>query len=140
MCLLFLPVPRTKQSMSEPKTSATTSVLVVLSTTPTQQAARQLAQTLVQERHAACCTILPAVGSVYRWQGKVEESEEVLVLIKTTQEQYPQLQQRIQELHPYQLPEIIALPVVAGLAEYLGWVADSVGGQGTEGGDRGSRK
>jgi periplasmic divalent cation tolerance protein len=106
---------------------ATTSVLVVLSTAPTPQAARQLAQTLVQERHAACCTILPAAGSVYRWEGKVEESEEAIVLIKTTHQQYPQLQQRIKELHPYQLPEIIAVPVVAGLTGYLEWVADSVG-------------
>lgn len=106
---------------------AATSVLVVLSTAPTPQAARQLAQTLVQERHAACCTILPGAGSVYRWEGKVEESEEAIVLIKTTHQQYPQLQQRIKELHPYQLPEIIAVPVVAGLTGYLEWVADSVG-------------
>lgn len=115
---------RTLFTMSNP---ATTQVLVVLVTTPTIQVARQLARSLVEERHVACCNILPAVQSVYRWEGKVEEAAEVLMLVKTTPEQYSQLQQRIQQLHPYHVPEIIAVPVVAGLGEYIGWVADSVG-------------
>lgn len=110
--------------MSNP---ATTQLLVVLVTTPTIQVARQLALTLVEERHAACCNILPAVQSVYRWEGNLEETEEVLMLVKTTPDRYPHLQQRIQELHPYNVPEIIAVPVVAGLGEYIGWAADSIG-------------
>lgn len=111
--------------MSNP---ATTQLLVVLVTTPTIQAARQLALTLVKEHHAACCNILPAVQSVYRWEGTIEEAEEVLMLVKTTPDQYIHLQQRIQELHPYSVPEIIAVPVVTGLKDYISWVRDAVGG------------
>ena len=108
--------------------STTTSLLVVFVTTPNLQFAQQLAHTLVEERYAACCNILPNVRSVYRWEGTVEQGEEVLLLIKTTHERYPQLQQRVQELHPYHVPEIIALPVAAGLGGYLEWVVGSVGG------------
>ncbi|KXK57236.1 MAG: divalent-cation tolerance protein CutA [Chlorobi bacterium] len=106
--------------------SGTNAIIVVLITAPSVDVAQQIAATLVEERLAACCTILPAVRSVYRWEGRVEDAEEVLVLVKTAQEFFPQLQQRVLELHPYQLPEVIAVPVVAGLAGYVDWVLDSV--------------
>jgi periplasmic divalent cation tolerance protein len=82
-----------------------------------------MAQELISRRVAACVNILPSCRSVYRWQGIVEYADEVPLLIKTTHSAYPRLEQLIRELHPYELPEIVAIPVVAGLAGYLDWVA-----------------
>jgi periplasmic divalent cation tolerance protein len=81
---------------------------------------------LVEQRLAACVSILPAVESVYRWQEKIESANEALLLIKTTSERFPALRQKILELHSYDTPEIIALPIVAGLEKYLHWLEEQV--------------
>lgn len=96
--------------------------LLVLSNLPDQASAAHLAAMLVDQRAAACVNVLAPCASVYRWQGKVETAAEVPILIKTTRAAYPQLEKIIREHHPYELPEIIALPVEAGLPGYLAWV------------------
>lgn len=97
-------------------------VLLVLSNLPDRASASRLAEALVERRAAACVNILASCTSVYRWQGSVETAEEVPVLIKTSRAAYPQLEKTIRELHPYELPEIIAISVDAGLPGYLNWV------------------
>ena len=97
-------------------------VLLVLTNVPDEAAAHVLARQLVGQRVAACVNILPAVRSVYQWQGTVEEANEVTLLMKTTQLRYPELEAAIRNGHSYQVPEIIAVPVVAGLPAYLNWV------------------
>ncbi len=97
-------------------------LLVVLSTFPDAAAAHAVAENLVSERLAACVNVLPGVESIYRWQGKVETSQEVLAVIKTTADRYPELEKRLRELHPYEVPEIVALPAAAVAESYLAWV------------------
>lgn len=102
---------------------AADSALLVFSTLPDADAARRLAQLLVERRLAACVSILAPCSSVYRWQGKVETATEVPVMIKTTDRRYAELETAIRELHPYELPEIVAVPLRHGLPAYLDWVA-----------------
>jgi periplasmic divalent cation tolerance protein len=97
-------------------------LLVVLSTFPDVAAARTAAGALVGESLAACVNILPGVESIYRWQGKMETGQEVLAVIKTTAERYPQLEKRLTELHPYDVPEIVAIPASDATESYLSWV------------------
>jgi len=97
-----------------------------LITVPDLESARRIAQTLVEERLAACVNLVPGVRSVYRWQGAVEEAEEVLLVVKTTQERFPALRERVGSLHPYQVPEVVSLPVQDALAAYRAWVQESV--------------
>jgi periplasmic divalent cation tolerance protein len=104
-------------------------LLVVLSTFPDAAAARAAAEMLVYERLAACVNILPGVESVYRWRGKVESGPEVLSIIKTTAERYPALESRLRELHPYEVPEIVALPAAAVAENYLRWAVESCAGE-----------
>jgi periplasmic divalent cation tolerance protein len=99
-------------------------VLLVLTNVPDEATAHALARTLVEQRAAACVNILPAVRSVYRWQGALEEAGEVTLLMKTTQLRYSELEAVIRNGHPYDVPEIIAVPVVAGLPAYLNWVEE----------------
>ncbi len=99
-------------------------VLLVLSTFPDAATARRIARQLVEAKCAACVNILPALESIYRWEGKVEEAKETLVLIKTTTDRFAALQDSLRQLHPYDVPEIIALPVDRGLPEYLRWVGE----------------
>jgi periplasmic divalent cation tolerance protein len=99
-------------------------VLIVLTNCPDAEVADRLARTLVEQRLAACVNCLPAVDSVYRWQGAVERAVEVPLLIKSTRERLPEIQEVIRVLHPYEVPEIVAIPVVAGLPAYLRWVVD----------------
>jgi periplasmic divalent cation tolerance protein len=99
------------------------SVLLCLSTAPDLATARALADALVGERLAACVNLLPGLQSVYRWHGHVEHAEEVLLLIKTTRTCLPALQARIVALHPYELPEVLAVEGAGGLPAYLDWVA-----------------
>ncbi|POA99160.1 divalent-cation tolerance protein CutA [Chromobacterium sinusclupearum] len=99
---------------------------MVVCNVPDSQLAGQIAATLVSERLAACVNILAPCRSVYRWQGAVEQADEVPLLIKTRRDAYPALEARLLELHPYEVPEIIALPVASGLPAYLTWVSDSV--------------
>jgi periplasmic divalent cation tolerance protein len=98
-------------------------VVVVLTNLPELAAANKLAQLLVEQRLAACVNVLAPCSSVYRWQGRIESTTEVPVLIKTVAARYPRVEAAIRANHPYELPEIISVPVVAGLAEYLGWVS-----------------
>lgn len=98
-------------------------VLLVLSSLPDQAAAQQLARTLIEQRLAACVSVLAPCTSLYRWQGSVQEAAEVPVLIKTTAARYAELESALRALHPYELPEIIAVPVTHGLPGYLDWVA-----------------
>jgi len=103
---------------------AESETLLVLTTLPEREAALKLARALVDKRLAACVNILSGCTSVYRWEDNVEHAEEVPLLIKTRASRYAELEAAIRSLHPYELPEIIAVPVVQGLADYLGWVAE----------------
>ena len=98
-------------------------ILLVIINLPDAQSAAQLAQRLVEARAAACVNQLAPCTSTYRWQGKIETATEVPLLIKTTRDAYPRLEKLIRETHPYELPEIIAVTVDAGLPAYLGWVS-----------------
>lgn len=97
--------------------------LLVITNLPDAYSAHALAGALVEARLAACVNILAPCRSVYRWQGKTENAEEVPVLIKTTTARYAALEAAIRARHPYELPEIIAVPVDRGLPEYLAWIA-----------------
>ena len=102
-----------------------TDKLLVLSTTGSESEARKIAQTLVERRLAACVNIVPKIHSVYRWEGKVEQAEEYLLLIKTVKAREEQVRAAICELHSYELPECIVIQIESGSAEYLKWVEDS---------------
>jgi len=104
--------------------SAPDAALLVLTNLPDREAALKLAKALIEARLAACVNVLGACTSVYRWQGNIEHAEEIPLLIKTTAARYAALEALIWRLHPYELPEIIAVPVARGLAGYLQWVAD----------------
>lgn len=97
-------------------------ILLVITNLPNRAAAERIAETLVTEKLAACVNILAECTSIYHWQGKLERASEVPLLIKTTREAYPQLESMLRRMHNYELPEIIALPISAGLPEYLNWV------------------
>ena len=97
--------------------------LLVITNCPDEQSANTIALAVVEAKLAACVNILPRVQSVYRWQGKVESASEIPLFFKSTAASYPALETRIRELHPYDVPEIIALPISHGLPAYLNWVA-----------------
>lgn len=97
--------------------------LLVITHCPDEECANAIALAVVEAKLAACVNIQPRVQSVYHWQGKVESATEIPLFIKSTADNYPALEARIRELHPYTLPEIIALPIVHGLPAYLDWVA-----------------
>jgi periplasmic divalent cation tolerance protein len=97
--------------------------LLVLTNVPERAAAERLADMLVEQRLAACVSILAPCRSVYRWKGAVQRDEEYPILMKTTAERYPALEQALRAAHPYELPEIIAVPMARGLPAYLEWVA-----------------
>lgn len=97
--------------------------LLVMTNLPDKASAEALMVLLVEERLAACVTMLPPCRSVYRWKGAIESADEVPLLIKTTNERYAALETVIRDHHPYAVPEIIALPISTGLPDYLAWVA-----------------
>jgi periplasmic divalent cation tolerance protein len=97
--------------------------LLILTSLPDSASAQALARQLVERKLAACVNLLPAVQSVYRWQGVVEQASEVTLLIKTVASRYAELEAAVKAAHPYVLPEIIVLPIVAGLPAYLDWIA-----------------
>jgi periplasmic divalent cation tolerance protein len=99
------------------------SSLLVLTNLPDRAVAELIAHTLIGEQLAACVNILAPCRSVYRWNGAVQHDEEHPMLIKTTAERYPALEQALRAAHPYELPEIIAVPIERGLPAYLAWVA-----------------
>ena len=98
----------------------------VTTTLPDLAAAERLALVLVEERLAACAQVVGPVSSTYRWQGAVERARECYCHLKTTVDRFPALQARIRELHPYEVPEIIALPIVEGNPGYLEWIRETV--------------
>lgn len=97
-------------------------VIVVLSTFPTEDKAAEVARVLVEERLAACVNFVPRIRSIYRWKEDICDEAETLAVIKTTDERLDALKSRILALHPYELPEVMALPVEAGHAPYLAWI------------------
>ncbi|HRO62344.1 divalent-cation tolerance protein CutA [Thermomonas sp.] len=101
-------------------------LLLCLTTCPDAASAERIAKALVDEQLAACVNVLPGLRSTYRWQGAVERADELLLLIKTTRAAWPALQARLLELHPYELPELLAVEPVDGLPAYLQWVAGAV--------------
>jgi periplasmic divalent cation tolerance protein len=106
--------------MTDPEDAA----LLVFTNVSNEAAAIELGRALVERRLAACVNVLSRCTSVYRWKGTVEVEHEVPVLIKTRAARYDELQAAIRELHPYELPEIVAVPIVRGLPDYLDWVAE----------------
>ncbi len=102
-----------------------TDAIVVLVTAPSADVAAAIARAVVEERLAACGNVLPGVRSIYRWQGKVQEDAEVLLLLKTRRSRFAELRDRILALHPYDVPEVIALSIEAGSDAYLDWIAQA---------------
>ena len=105
-----------------------TDVMILLCTCGNREEARQIARALVEEQLAACVTILPPVESIYRWQGKVEHAEEIQILIKSIGEKFAKLNQRITELHSYDTPEILSVPVAEGSDKYIRWLREETSG------------
>lgn len=104
--------------------------VVVLVTVPSADVGEKIAVAVVGERLAACVNIVPGVRSLFRWEGRVQDEPELLLVVKTTADRLPALETRVRSLHPYSVPEVIALPVVAGHEPYLAWVAESVKAKG----------
>jgi periplasmic divalent cation tolerance protein len=98
-------------------------LIIVLTNLPDRQAATRLATLLIEQRHAACVNVLAECTSVYRWEGSIRMATEVPLLIKTSSSAYPQLEEIIRANHPYELPEILSIPVGGGSPAYLDWVA-----------------
>lgn len=103
-----------------------TGAIVVLVTVPDPAKAAEIARALVEERLAACGNVLPGLRSIYRWEGKVQEDAEALLVLKTTRARFEALRERVLALHPYEVPEVVALPVEAASAPYLEWIAAQV--------------
>ena len=101
--------------------------LLVLSTCPGTITAKNIAQYVVEEQLAACVNIVPDVHSYFRWVNKVDTANEHLLIMKTTADVYPELEKRIKDIHPYELPEIIAVPIHTGLTGYLDWISANTG-------------
>ncbi|MGA7831081.1 MAG: divalent-cation tolerance protein CutA [Terracidiphilus sp.] len=105
---------------------ATPSARIVLTTTASPEEAARLGRTLVEERLAACATLIPAAQSIYRWKGEIESASETLLLLKTGAEQLAALEARLHELHSYETPEFLVLPVEAASQSYLEWLQESL--------------
>lgn len=101
-------------------------ILLVITHCPDEECANAIALAVVEAELAACVNVLPRVQSVYRWRGAVESASEIPLFIKSTAAAYPALEAKIRELHPYELPEIVALSVDRGLPDYLNWVAGEI--------------
>lgn len=102
-------------------------ILLALSTFPDRESAQRIATQLVTEKFAACANILPGIEAIYRWKEKVETGNETLAFFKVSEERQAAFQEKLRSLHPYDLPEIIFVPVSAGLPDYLRWVVDNCG-------------
>jgi periplasmic divalent cation tolerance protein len=103
-----------------------TDKILVLTTTSSKDEARKIGRALVEQRLAACVNIVPPVRSIYRWQGKIEEAEEWLLLAKTTRATFERVRKAILDLHSYEVPECISVSIDDGSREYLGWISQSV--------------
>ena len=102
-------------------------VRVVFCTFPDPETAHRISRAAVEKRYAACASLVPSVESIYRWRGQVQQADETLVIYKTSVTCYPDLEGFLVRSHPYEVPEIVALPISAGSAAYLDWVIDSSG-------------
>jgi periplasmic divalent cation tolerance protein len=100
-------------------------VLLALSTFPDRETAKRISDQIVTEKFAACANILPGIESIYRWKEKIETGNETLVFFKLSEDRQSAFQEKLRSLHPYEVPEIIFVPVTTGLPEYLRWVAES---------------
>ncbi len=98
--------------------------LIVLCTLPSAEEARQIGTSLVEMQVAACVNLVPQVESIYRWKGEIKSETEVMAIIKTTVNNYREVEARIQALHPYDTPEVIAVPIDRGASAYLGWISE----------------
>lgn len=107
--------------------SKKTEYLLVITNCPGSISAKKIAQDLITEKLAACVNIVPDIQSFFSWVGKVDKANEHMLVIKTTSASYNALEQRIKKLHPYELPEIIAVPIHTGSAEYLNWISTNTG-------------
>jgi len=101
--------------------------IVVLITAPSEDVAAEIARAIVGERLAACANIVKGIRSIYRWEGAVQDDPEALMVVKTHASLFDALERRVRELHPYTVPEIIAMPIVSGSKPYLDWISDSTG-------------
>jgi periplasmic divalent cation tolerance protein len=100
-------------------------ILLALSTFPDRETAQRISNQLVTEKFAACANILPAVESIYRWKEKIETGNETLVFFKISEARQAAFQEKLRSLHPYDVPEIIFVPIASGLPEYLRWVTEN---------------
>ena len=100
--------------------------IVILCTVPDRGSGEKIAQALVEERLAACVNLVPGVVSTYRWEGAVKQEDELLLLIKTNGTRFEAVRERVMALHPYDIPEIIAIPITMGSADYLKWLSDNL--------------
>ncbi len=105
---------------------ATLSARIVMTTVVSPEEAARMGRILVEERLAACATLVPAVESIYRWQGKIESSQETLLVLKTASDRLPALEARLNELHSYQTPEFVVLTIESGSHDYLAWLEASL--------------
>jgi periplasmic divalent cation tolerance protein len=104
----------------------TTPYVMIFCTVPDATTAKKISQILVEEKLAACCNIVPGLNSIYSWENKIQDETELLLIIKSRQELFPELEQRIKKLHPYSVPEIIAIPIFNGNIDYLKWMEENV--------------
>lgn len=105
---------------------------MAFTTAPTAEAARALVATLVERRLVACGTVVPGATSIYRWKGAVERQEEALVVLKTSEQRWGELAAALPGLHPYEVPELVAMPVVGGHPAYLKWLSDETAEPGSQ--------
>ena len=100
-------------------------ILLALSTFPDRESAQRISNQLVEEKFAACANILPGIESIYRWKGKLENGNETLVFFKVSEDRQSAFQEKLRALHPYEVPEIIYVPISSGLPEYVRWVLEN---------------
>jgi periplasmic divalent cation tolerance protein len=103
-----------------------TPYLIIFCTVPDSATAKKITRILVEGKLAACCTILEGANSIYSWENKIQDETELLLIIKSRQELFAELEQQIKKLHPYEVPEIIAMPIINGNQEYLKWMEKNV--------------
>jgi periplasmic divalent cation tolerance protein len=105
----------------------TEKILLALSTFPDAETARRISNELVAQKFVACANILPSVESIYTWKGKIEKADETLVFFKLSEVRHAAFQEKLRSLHPYDVPEIVFVPISSGLPDYLHWVAENCG-------------
>jgi periplasmic divalent cation tolerance protein len=110
-------------SLRDPEMSET---VVVFVTAPTADKAAEIARTLVEEKLAACGNVIPAVRSIYRWEGKVHDEAEALLVLKAPRKRLQELSDRVVQLHPYELPEVIGVPIEGGSEKYIDWIIQTM--------------